>query len=101
MKDFFNPYAHGFVRLGVATPLVRIGLRMPASHDGWNAFLTKPFLMKDLYGAVDTALGSAKEVKAALEVAHGWGWLSEADATKPLAILDQLLAICWRLTHPK
>jgi len=25
VKDFFNPYAHGFVRLGVATPLVRIG----------------------------------------------------------------------------
>ena len=25
MKDFFNPYAHGFVRLAVATPLVRIG----------------------------------------------------------------------------
>ena len=25
MKDFFNPYTHGFVRLGVATPLVRIG----------------------------------------------------------------------------
>ncbi|MBV9191233.1 MAG: NAD(+) synthase, partial [Betaproteobacteria bacterium] len=25
MKDFFNPYAHGFVRLGVATPLVRVG----------------------------------------------------------------------------
>jgi anti-sigma regulatory factor (Ser/Thr protein kinase) len=38
------------------TPLVRMGLRMPAEHDGWAAFLTKPFLMKDLYGAVDTAL---------------------------------------------
>src|SRR3954466_1009650 len=25
MKDFFNPYAHGFVRLAVATPLVRLG----------------------------------------------------------------------------
>jgi len=25
VKDFFNPYTHGFVRLGVATPLVRIG----------------------------------------------------------------------------
>ena len=25
MKDFFNPYAHGFVRLGVGTPLVRVG----------------------------------------------------------------------------
>ena len=25
MRDFFNPYSHGFVRLGVATPLVRVG----------------------------------------------------------------------------
>jgi len=25
VKDFFNPYSHGFVRLGVATPLVRVG----------------------------------------------------------------------------
>jgi NAD+ synthase (glutamine-hydrolysing) len=25
VRDFFNPYAHGFVRLGVATPLVRVG----------------------------------------------------------------------------
>src|SRR6478609_7976551 len=25
MKDFFNPYAHGFVRLAVATPRVRVG----------------------------------------------------------------------------
>jgi NAD+ synthase (glutamine-hydrolysing) len=25
VKDFFNPYSHGFARLAVATPLVRIG----------------------------------------------------------------------------
>jgi NAD+ synthase (glutamine-hydrolysing) len=25
VKQFFNPYAHGFVRLAVATPLVRVG----------------------------------------------------------------------------
>src|SRR5712692_8643496 len=25
MKHFFNPYSHGFVRLAVATPLVRVG----------------------------------------------------------------------------
>ena len=25
MKDFFNPYSHGLVRLAVATPLVRVG----------------------------------------------------------------------------
>jgi NAD+ synthase (glutamine-hydrolysing) len=25
MKDYFNPYSHGFVRVAVATPLVRLG----------------------------------------------------------------------------
>jgi len=45
-----------FLARGNGTPLVRLGLRTPAELDGWAAFLTKPFLMKDLYGAVDTAL---------------------------------------------
>jgi FixJ family two-component response regulator len=48
-----------FLERANGTPLVRIALRMPAALDGWNAFLTKPFLMKDLYGAVDTALDHA------------------------------------------
>ena len=48
-----------FVARADGTPLVRIALRMPAALDGWDAFLTKPFLMKDLYGAVDVALERA------------------------------------------
>jgi PAS domain S-box-containing protein len=47
-----------FVTRANGTPMVRIALRMPASHDGWNSLLTKPFLMKDLYGAVDAALNA-------------------------------------------
>jgi four helix bundle protein len=43
------------------------------------------------------AHGSANEVRAALQVAHAWGWLS--DAATPFAILDRLLALLWRLTH--
>ena len=43
------------------------------------------------------AHGSANEVKAALQVALAWGWLR--DATHPLAVLDRLLALLWRLTH--
>ena len=54
--DRLGMSAETFVARANGTPLVRIGLRMPASRDGWNAFLTKPFLMKDLYGAVGTAL---------------------------------------------
>jgi PAS domain S-box-containing protein len=49
-----------FLARGNGTPLVRMGLRTPAELDGWAAFLTKPFLMKDLYGAVDTALDQTK-----------------------------------------
>ena len=45
------------------------------------------------------ASGSAGEVKAALDVAIGWGWIVEPrDA---LATLDHLLALLWGLTHPK
>jgi four helix bundle protein len=45
------------------------------------------------------AHGSANEVKASLELARAWGWI--ADAREPTAILDRLLAILWRLTHPR
>jgi hypothetical protein len=38
-------------------------------------------------------------VKAALEIARAWGWIDEAN--EPRAILDRLLAILWRLTHPR
>jgi len=51
--------AESFVMRANGTPLVRIGMRMPVVRDGWDAFLTKPFLMKDLYGAVDAALDHA------------------------------------------
>jgi len=40
-------------------PLIWIGLRAPLESDGWSSFLNKPFLMKDLYGAVQAALESA------------------------------------------
>jgi four helix bundle protein len=45
------------------------------------------------------AHGSANEVKAALELARAWGWIDEA--REPREILDRLLAILWRLTHPR
>lgn len=56
--------------------------------------------MKDRIHLFRTALGSAKETKTALDVARAWGWLSAEDVKKPAALLDQILAIAWRLTHP-
>lgn len=52
--------AHAFVeRAGGRAPLIWIGLRAPSVADGWDASITKPFLMKDLYGAVDAAIDHA------------------------------------------
>jgi PAS domain S-box-containing protein len=48
--------SENFLALANGTPLVCMALRTPAELEGWAAFLTKPFLMKDLYGAVDAAL---------------------------------------------
>jgi four helix bundle protein len=52
------------------------------------------------------AHGSANEVKAALDVARAWGWLDERGESDdgerdPRRILDRLLALLWRLTHPR
>jgi signal transduction histidine kinase len=46
-------------------PLVWMGLRPPLEGDEWSSYLTKPFLMKDLYGAVQAALESAAAKKTA------------------------------------
>ena len=43
------------------------------------------------------AHGSANEVKAALDVAEGWGWLEQRGPEREL--LDRVLALLWRLTR--
>jgi four helix bundle protein len=45
------------------------------------------------------AHGSANEVKAALYTARAWGWIDSSD--RALAVMDRLLALLWRLTHPR
>jgi PAS domain S-box-containing protein len=46
------------------TALVCMGLRRPAEAGGWDAFVIKPFLMKDLYTAMDEALSRPKGARA-------------------------------------
>ena len=45
------------------------------------------------------AAGSAAEVRAALDLATAWGYLSEVQARPSQDSLDHLLALCWRLTE--
>ena len=45
------------------------------------------------------AAGSAEESRACLHVAAAWGYIEESQAAAALDYLDQILAICWRLTE--
>ncbi len=57
-----------FVRRARGMPLVRVGVRAPDEPGGWDASLTKPFLMKDLYDAVDSALGAANGARSSAPI---------------------------------
>src|SRR5215831_15849678 len=54
---------------------------------------------RDRLNRYRTAAGSADELKTALRVAMAWRYLDADALAEPLALLDRLLAMCWRLTH--
>ncbi len=45
------------------------------------------------------AAGSADEVQAALLVAEAFGYVDQASLTRPLALVDRVLAMLWRMTR--
>jgi four helix bundle protein len=45
------------------------------------------------------AAGSAEETRAALQLAAAWGHVDAAAAATPLATLDRVAAMLYRLTH--
>lgn len=46
-----------------------------------------------------TAAGSANETRAALRVAREWGYCSARDCEAARALLDEILAMLWKLTR--
>jgi four helix bundle protein len=48
-----------------------------------------------------SAAGSANEARAALRVAVTWGYFAAERAVPAEALLDRVVAMAWRLTHPR
>ena len=48
-----------------------------------------------------TSAGSAAEVRTQLELAVAWGYLERASAAPVQALADRVVAITWRLVHPR
>ena len=46
-----------------------------------------------------TAAGSASESRAALRVAVGWRYIAPEQGEKARGLLEQVIAILWKLTH--
>jgi four helix bundle protein len=45
------------------------------------------------------AAGSADEVRASLRVSAAWGYLEDEALREPLALVDRVLAMLWRMTN--
>ncbi|MGA7741678.1 MAG: four helix bundle protein, partial [Polyangia bacterium] len=56
---------------------------------------------RDRFHLYRVAAGSAAEVRTALALATTWGYVAQAQAAPAYALLDRIVAILWRLTHPK
>ena len=74
-------------------------LRSAASSVSLNLAESRGRVGKDKLHFLRIALGSAEEVTACLYVAIAWGYLAEGSVDDALDLIDQLRAICWRLTH--
>ena len=56
---------------------------------------------RDRFHLYRVAAGSAAEVRTALALAANWGYIAQPQAAPAHALLDRVVAILWRLTHPK
>ena len=56
---------------------------------------------RDRFHCWRIAAGSAAELRTALAVASAWGWLSDEELGPARALLDRVLAMPWRLLHPR
>jgi four helix bundle protein len=54
---------------------------------------------KDRLYHYSVAAGSADEVRAGLDVAEAWDYVTATDITHALGCLDRILAMTWRMTH--
>ena len=48
-----------------------------------------------------TSAGSAAEIRTQVQLAVAWGYLDGAAAAKVAELADRVVAITWRLTHPR
>lgn len=74
-------------------------LRRAASSVALNLAEGRRRIKRDRLHCWRIAAGSADEVRACLYTADAWGYLPTDSLETALDHIDQLLAICWRLTH--
>ena len=56
---------------------------------------------KDRLQLYRTSGGSAAEIRTHVKVAIAWGYVTTEAATDTLHLADRLVAMTWRLCHPK
>jgi len=76
-------------------------IRRAASSIALNVAEGRRRIGGDRFHLWRVAAGSAGEVVAALEAAVSWGDIGSADIAEPLALLDRINAMLYKMTHKK
>jgi len=76
-------------------------LRRAASSMPLNVAEGAQRLSRDRLQHYRIAAGSAAEARSALQVACAWGYVGGQQVEDADALLDRVVAVLWRLTHPK
>ena len=80
---------------------LRDQIRRAANSVAFNVSEGGRRMGKDRVQHFRIAAGSAAETRTAVRTAVAWGYVPERETSGALDLLDQILAILWRLTHPR
>lgn len=86
-------------RLQTLDPALASQLRRAATSVPLNLNEGRRRVGRDRLHLWRIAAGSADEVRASLRVALAWGYIEPELLTEPLALVDRVLAMLWRMTH--
>jgi four helix bundle protein len=86
-------------QLAASDPKLEDQARRAAISVSLNLAEARPRAPRDQRNRYRISLGSAAEVGAALDAALALGYLDDRELAEPLALLDRIRAMTWRLSR--
>lgn len=97
--EVIRSLGNGYARIKAHDPDLARQLRKALSSVSLNLSEGARREGKDRLHLFRVAAGSGAEARTCFRVAEAWGYVSRKDVSRPLELLDRVLAMTWKLTH--